>query len=140
MFIKCEISRIFANLFDNDEPLNCLYLILLTHTFVKIFYIMVKIVKFVWIISYLFYFNILLPVVPCFGGERDFCWSQYVLFCGILYIFLIFGVYLLRCICDQGQCALFFCVFVFYVLFDIFVNIGWRKLQFLLACFSLYAG
>jgi hypothetical protein len=54
MFIKCETSRIFANLFDNDETLNWLYLILLTYTFVKIFYIMVKIVKFVWIISYLF--------------------------------------------------------------------------------------
>jgi len=40
------------------------------------FYIIVKIVKFVWIISYLVGFNIQLSVVPCFGGESVFCWLQ----------------------------------------------------------------
>jgi hypothetical protein len=40
--------------------------------FVKIVYVMFKIVKFVWIISYLVGFNIQLPVVLCFWGEFDF--------------------------------------------------------------------
>jgi len=35
--------------------------------FVNILYIIVEIVKFIWIIFYLVGFNIQLPIVPCFG-------------------------------------------------------------------------